>query len=337
MCYATGKCHYVDGRNSRFARNGGTFCTVGESVVGCDNKILGVIVTSLFALYVGMSRLNVAVYVDQSSKPLACGLFVLLAIGKFIKKGTYQVGSLVENCSQKVDDVMMRVSSNSTLTRIKSSVSASSFRLLDLATGRIEAGVVVNRFENRLPRIAILQSPFLSIETTAGLGLGDIKDLFRYSLVVNRSDFNREAFVTKVRNTKCRDAICSMDQIVLATRGFMSAKSLPSQLEYKSYASSMDALYFVAVVCIFAEWRSLRLVPPGHHRYSIGMGLARRDLIQNAQKIELAVQHYMFNQVGSRMSSHHSKKMVSVFRWKSGCSDSSDSHGLHEFIFLSSV
>lgn len=321
MCLASRKCHNVDGRNSPFAQNGGTFCTVGGGAIGCDNKIFGVIVTSLFALYVGMSRLNMAVYVDQSSKPLACGLFVILAIGKFIQKGKSQVGSLVENCSQKMDDVMIRVSSNSTMTRIKTSVSASSMRLIDLATGRIEAGVErlgVNRFENRVPKIAVLQSPFLSVEATAGLTLSDIKDLFRYLLEVNRTDFDRESFVSKLKNPMCLDAICSMDQIVLAARGGTSVTSVPSTHESRFNASDMDALYFVAVVCIFAEWRSLRLVPPGHHRYSVGMGLARRDLIQNAQKIESAVQHYLFNQEQRRMTSGHSNNIVRGFGRENG-------------------
>jgi hypothetical protein len=313
MCFASGKSHSVDRQNSPFAQNSGTFCTVGGCALGCDNKIFGAIVTSLFALYVGMSRLNMAVYVDQSSKPLACGLFLVLAIRKLIQKGTRQVGSLVENCSQKVDDVMMRVSSNSTLTRIKSSMSASSMRLMDLATGRMEAGGGMNRFEFRLPKIAKLQSPFLSVETTAGLTLGDIKDLFRYSLEMNRSDFDRELFVSELNSVLCIDAICAMDHIVLAARGCTPAKSSTSPHDSRSDASDMDALYFVAVVCIFAEWRSMRLVPPGHHRYSIGMGLARRDLIQNAQKIELAVQLYMFNQVQSRSTSYHSSNMVSGF------------------------
>ena len=316
MCLQSRKGCFVDGQNSPFAQNSGTFSTVGVGAIGCD-KILGVVLTSLLALYVGLSRFNATVCVDQSSKPLACGLFVLLAVRKLIQKGTNQVGSLVENYSQKVDDVMMRVSSNSTLTRIKSSVSASSMRLIDLATGRGESGCQVfgeNRFENCLPKIAVLQSPFLSLETTSDLSLGDINCLFQYALHVNRCDFDKESFISKLNNAKCQDAIRSMDHIVFFALGCMAAQSVPPAAHGSSSdASDADALYFVAVVCIFAEWRSLRLVPPGHPRYAIGMGLARRDLIQNAQKIETAVHHYLWNQEQRRMTSGHSN-LVSGLR-----------------------
>ena len=111
-----------------------------------SSKMLGAVLTSLVALYVGMNRFNMTFYLmEQSSgagsggtgsasQPMACcGILVVLAIRKVWND---RVGSMVENCSHKVDTVMMRVSSNKTLTRIKSS----SMRLLDLATGRHEGG-----------------------------------------------------------------------------------------------------------------------------------------------------------------------------------------------------
>jgi hypothetical protein len=273
-------------------------------ILGADNTMLCVVLTSLVALYVGMSRFNMTVYIEHSSKPWAFGLLVVLAVRQIIQFGKSQVGSLVENCTQRVDDVMTRVSSSSTLTRIKSSVSASSMRLMDLATGRCgDSGgdkLGENRLENRVPKIAVQHAPFLSLDSTKELSLSNIKNLFRYALEVNRNDFDTTAFRSKLSSKCCRDAIDSMDRAVLESRGSTSVLSLPPVRESKSEASDMDVLYFVAVVCIFAEWRSVRLVPPGHHRYSIGMGLAKRDLIQNAQKMETAVHHYISSQEQKR-------------------------------------
>jgi hypothetical protein len=104
-----------------------------------SSKMLGAVLTSLVALYVGMNRFNMTFYLAEqlsngASKPIACcEILVVLAIRKVWND---RVRSMVENYSQKVDNVMMRVSSNKTLTRIKLSL----MRLLDLATGRLEGG-----------------------------------------------------------------------------------------------------------------------------------------------------------------------------------------------------
>jgi hypothetical protein len=300
---------------------GGMSTAAGSHIRSTDSssKMLGAVLTSLVALYVGMNRFNMTFYLTEdgsghgggggASKPIACcGILVVLAIRKVWND---RVGSMVENCSQKVDNVMMRVSSNKTLTRIKSS----SMRLLDLATGRHEVGdgcgsATENR---RTPKLSIQTAPFVSLEMIAELSLIDIKDLFRYVLEMNHDDFDRHTFLSEINNFYCREVIHVMDRAVLSSRGVsaIAESSIPvpsisatisiSEIHVEEStdrvildASDVDALYFVAVICIFAEWRTMRLVPPvGYHRYSIGMGLAKRDLIQNAQKIECAVHQYM--------------------------------------------
>ena len=285
----------------------------GSSSADSSSKMLGAVFTSLVALYVGMNRFNMTFYLAEqssggASKPMACcGILVVLAI----KVWNDRVGYMVENCSKKVDNVMMRVSSNKTLTRIKSS----SMRLLDMATGRHDSDGSGGIAEYRLsPKLSLHSAPFLSSEIIAKLSLIDIRNLFRYIVEMNRTDFDRQLFVSEISSWYCREAIHVMDRSVMSSRGGESSmpttatcsttiheciftttpeptpNNAPAQLD----ASDIDALYFVAVACIFAEWRTARLVPPtGYHRYSIGMGLAKRDLIQNAHKMECAVHQYM--------------------------------------------
>jgi hypothetical protein len=253
----------------------------------------------------------------SASKPIACcGILVVLALRKVWND---RIHSMVENCSQKVDNVMTRVSSNKTLTRIKSS----SMRLLDLATGRQETGDGYFRGSNvaehrRTPKLSIHAAPFVSLKLIAELSLNDIKDLFRYVYEMNRNDFDRHTFLSNISSLPCRETIHIMDQAVRSSRGESSMQQMTVSTSIITEipllkestdcsplldASDMDALYLVAVICIFAEWRTLRLVPPaGYHRYSIGMGLAKRDLIQNAQKIECAVHQY-FHEIDARVAS----------------------------------
>ena len=304
----------MEGVNTAVPGIGGV--TSSGSSADSSSKMLGAVLTSLVALYVGMNRFNMTFYlVEQSSggsgasKPIACcGILVVLAMRKVWND---RVGSMVENCSQNVDKVMMKVSSNKTLTRIKSS----SMRLLDLATGRHEGSdgggsTVENR---RTPKLSIHAAPFVATEMIAELSLNDIKDLFRYVLEMNQNNFDRHGFFSEIHNWYCREVIHVMDRAVQSSRGETSLRTQsvtatpPPTTTINERpigciadgtildVGDIDALYFVAVVCIFAEWRTLRLVPPvGYHRYSIGMGLAKRDLIQNAQKIECAVHQYIY-------------------------------------------
>ena len=301
-----GRIEGVDEANGG-SRNGRNVSNSSGSITDSSSKMLGAVLTSLVALYVGINRFNMTLYlVEQSSsgasKPIACcGILVVLAIRKVWND---RVGSMVENCSQKVDNVMLRVSSNKTLTRIKSS----SMRLLDLATGRHEVGDGCGVTENRRsPQLSIHAAPFVSTEIIAKLSLIDIKNLFRYVVAMNRQGFDRHTFLAEISNWYCREVIHVMDRAVMSSRGDSSMPVSATIHESDTNpevrtdqgevldASDMDALYFIAVICIFAEWRTLRLVPPvGYHRYTIGMGLDKRELIQNAHKMECAAQQYIY-------------------------------------------
>jgi hypothetical protein len=315
MCLANNEhSRFVDGDVTTDYRRieGATTSRSDSSGISTDSssRMLGAVLTSLVALYVGMNRFNMTFYLVEpsssgASKPIACcGILIALAIRKVWND---RVGSMVDSCSKKVDNVMMRVSSNKTLTRIKSS----SMRLLDLATGRHDSSDSSGSIlENRLsPKLSIHSAPFLSSEIIAKLSLIDLRDLFRYVLEMNRKDFDRHNFLSELSNWYCREAIHVMDRAVMSSRGELSipatatsttiAESIHTPVRTDDGelpdASDIDVLYFVAVICIFAEWRTVRLVPPvGYHRYSIGMGLAKRDLIQNAHKMECAVHQYLY-------------------------------------------
>lgn len=261
------------------------------------DKALGVVLTALFAVYIGSSRLDVASHIQ--SRPLTSSIFLLWAIRKAIQLGNEYWLSVVE-CVHQVDDVLMRVSSSQTMTRIKSSVSASSMRFVELATGRDILGWG-EEFDSRSPKISS-QNPFLSLEATSAMTLSDLKNLFRFATNINRLDFNKKSFLFKL-NDSCRAGVDAIDQIVLDSRGpKISISTSPIRENSCALAGDMDALVFIAVVRIFAEWRSLRLVPDGHQRYAIGMGLAKRDLIQNVQKIETAVYKWMADHECSRFA-----------------------------------
>jgi hypothetical protein len=260
------------------------------------DKALGIVLTSLLAVYAGASRFDLAMHVQ--SRPFTYGLLLLWLIKKGIELGKNHWRSVVE-CVQQVDDVVMRVSSIHAMTRIKSSVSASSMRLMELATGEREIGRGGGPLvEIRSPKISV-PVPFFALEKTADLTLSDLKDLVRFAVDINRLDFNKKAFLAKLLEP-CRVAADAIDHVLLASRGHRTAISTSPIREDSSAVGDMDALAFIALVRIFAEWRSVRLVPDGHQRYAVGMVLAKRDLIQNAQKIENAVHSWMADNESNR-------------------------------------
>lgn len=263
-----------------------------------SDKALGALLASLLAVFVAASHFNLASYIK--SNPLAYGLLLIWAIGKAIQMGRYHWGRVVVDCVDQVDDVMMRVSSSQTMTRIKSSVSTSSMRLIDFATWR-DAGRIAEACFERRSLIITAQAHFLSLQTTADLRLSDIKHLMRFAMDVNRLDFDKKAFLSKL-SKPCLEAVDAIDRVVMASRGSKAAISTSPIRENCSVSGDMDALVFTAVVRIFAEWRYIRLVPDGHQRYAVGMGLAKRDLIQNAQKVETAVHSWMNENERSRCS-----------------------------------
>jgi hypothetical protein len=224
------------------------------------------------------------------SKPLAFGLLFLWLVWSAVRKARRVWGNVVVDCVHQVDHVMMRVSSSQTISRIKSSVS--SMCLMDFANGRDALGRAMDtQRELRAPKIA-LPTPFLSSDTISALSLSDIKQLVHYTMDVNGMNFDNKVF-TSTLNMPCIEAVEAMHEVVSASRGLRATTSRPPVGDKAKSAGEMDALMFVAFIRIFAEWRSLRLVPTGYQGYAVGMGLAKRDLIQNILKIETAAHMWM--------------------------------------------
>jgi hypothetical protein len=184
-----------------------------------------------------------------------------------------------------------KVSSSETLSKIR----RSSMMLFSLSHSQLP-------HEGRYLAIST-KEPFLSSDLVADLTLNDVKELFRYSLECNMAGFDRSTFVSNMRRS-ARKAIDSIDIAAQASRG---PGVKPSKTRDAWDYGEIDTLVFIAVVRIFAEWRSLRLVPDGYQRYAVGMNLARRDLVQNVGKMETSAHEWFHYHercvVGASMSS----------------------------------
>jgi hypothetical protein len=175
------------------------------------------------------------------------------------------------------DSLLERVSSSEAISKIRSSM-----RLFSASHANLLSE------EGRHQAISGKDS-FLEKSIIADLTLGDVKELFSYSIECNISGFTRPSFASRLRPA-ARKAIDAIDTTVQASRG-------PDVKQSKASDSwdygEVDALVFMAVVRVFAEWRNLRLVPDGFQRYAVGMNLARRDLVQNINKMETAAHAWL--------------------------------------------
>lgn len=180
------------------------------------------------------------------------------------------------------DSLLERVSSSETISKIRSSM-----RLFSASHAKLPS-------EGRYQAISA-QDSFLEKGIIADLALGDVKELFTYSIECNMAGFTRSSFVSRLRPA-ARNAIDAIDSASQASRGPDVKRSKASgSWDY----GEVDALVFMAVVRIFAEWRNLRLVPDGYQRYAVGMNLARRDLLQNVNKMEMAAHVWLSYHEGS--------------------------------------
>ena len=254
------------------------------------------------------------------------GALTALAVNKL---GKLRLATTVAECIHRVDETVARVSSNSSaFTRIKSSVSTSSMRWVELAGQRWHGADEVVVTEHRSLTISAPES-FLPLDQIAQLSLLDVKDLLRFAVDNNRLDFCSPAFLSKL-SPGARQAAEAITKVVASSRGTKTALSTPSLMNWSKQdtatddhaAANMDALSFAAAVRVFAEWRSLRLVPEGYQRYAAAMSLARRDVIQNIQKIETAAHSWMAYREGSRKSSVDLAKGRQVSRQNDVCCDS---------------
>lgn len=131
---------------------------------------------------------------------------------------------------------------------------------------------------------------FAKIQYVERLSIHDLVILFRYANDVNQTDFRKKDFM--IDNSQLvRSMITAMDVAVTMSRG---AQSQDKKAKEHGRKGEIDALYFTAVVRIFAEWRTLRLIPPGcGGRYAAGLNMAYRDILQNLAKIEAGTHEYL--------------------------------------------
>jgi Glycolipid transfer protein (GLTP) len=120
------------------------------------------------------------------------------------------------------------------------------------------------------------------------LSSNDVALLYRYASNVNVAGFDKAKFLAD-QSQIVKAVITAMDMAVKVSRGCLKE---PTKLVERT-EGDVDALYFVAATRIFAEWRTLRLVPKGYQRYAVGLSLAYRDVLQNLEKIERGVHEYL--------------------------------------------
>lgn len=130
---------------------------------------------------------------------------------------------------------------------------------------------------------------FAKLDYIGQLSIHDIIILFRYANDVNQVDFHKKRFMME-QSQLVRSMVTAVDMAVSMSRGGQKQRVM---INSERKMGEIDALYFTAIVRIFAEWRSLRLVPEGYNRYSVGLNLAYRDILQNLAKIEDGVHAYL--------------------------------------------
>mmetsp|Transcript_23089 Transcript_23089/g.54519 ORF Transcript_23089/g.54519 Transcript_23089/m.54519 type:complete len:579 (+) Transcript_23089:284-2020(+) len=141
---------------------------------------------------------------------------------------------------------------------------------------------------------------FTRLDYIERLSINDVSILFRYAGEANVEGFVKKQFLDD-QNEIVRAVITAIDMAVNVSRGSLSEETkLVSKRERTE--GDMDALRFVAVTRIFAEWRTLRMVPKGYQRYTVGLSLAYRDVLQNLEKIERGVHVYLKQGQASRKS-----------------------------------
>jgi Glycolipid transfer protein (GLTP) len=148
------------------------------------------------------------------------------------------------------------------------------------------------------------------------LSVNDVALLFRYAssdVQTGRDggEEERRKFLAE-QSPVVRAVMTAMDMAVRVSRGRLApeggkkASSSASQRRQQTRApddgGDMDALYFVAATRIFAEWRTIRVVPRGYQRYAVALSLAYRDVLQNLEKMERGVHDYLKHHQGTTQS-----------------------------------
>jgi len=132
---------------------------------------------------------------------------------------------------------------------------------------------------------------FARLDYIERLSVNDISILFQYAADANLDTFDEEKFLADNTQT-VRSVITAMNMAVRVSRGSLTEGTKISSIKERS-EGDIDALRFVAVTRIYAEWRNIRMVPNGYKRYAIAISLGYRDVLQNLEKIERGVHEYL--------------------------------------------
>jgi len=146
------------------------------------------------------------------------------------------------------------------------------------------------------PSIMAQSDPFVSPDQIGQLTLEELGDLFYFTIMHNSKGFDREKNLSNNNvSPAAKQIIQGIEDVTDQIRGSGVLPALTSanidddgNLSANGYGD-VDALSFLALMRVFAEWRVLRQVPDGYRGYAVGMNLGHKDVVQNLAKVELAV------------------------------------------------
>ena len=255
-------------------------------------------VLSIMAL---LMRNDVGTYLasQESASPMrrVTYLILFLLVVKYRETLLGRLQQIVRKVSLRVRKTMKR-SALSSHTLKKSFSSAEALCRLSRAssseTMRKLSSTIRNTIKSYRRRAALKaitrKECFVKLDYVGQLSIQDLVILFRYVNGVDQMDFHKKQFM-KEQSQLVRSIVTAMDMAVTMSRGGR-AQSSKITTTGERQNGEVDALYFAAVTRIFAEWRSLRMVPKGYNRYAVGLNLAYRDVLQNLAKIEDGVHAY---------------------------------------------
>ena len=242
-------------------------------------------------------RTDIEVHLENVDYPIRRLPYILLALIAFMLQ-TYYTGNLqgifrtISRCLGNISKSAIRggnlkksFSSAEALSRLSRVSSSDTMKKL--------SSTIRNTFQSYRRRTALKaitrKECFAKQEYIGKLSIRDLIVLFRYANDVNQVDFNRRKFMIE-QSQILRSVITAIDYAVAMSRGGQKQKTM---FHTQRRNGEVDALYFTAVMRVFAEWRSIRLVPDGYNRFAMGLNLAYRDILQNLAKIEDGVHAYM--------------------------------------------
>lgn len=278
--------HLVDPDNKEIS----TSSSLSRGAIGLGAAV------STFVLIARKKDIDVHLeYVDYPIRRLPYFLLAFVAVG--LQK--YYNGSL-QGTLRKISRYLSNISNKSAMPggKLKKSFSSADAlsrlsRVSSSETMKKLSSTIRNTLKSYRRKTALKaitrKECFAKLEYIGKLSIRDLIVLFRYANDVNQVDFNRKKFMAE-QSQVLRSVVTAIDFAVAMSRGGQKQKTM---LHAHRRNGEVDALYFTAVMRVFAEWRSIRLVPDGYNRYAMGLNLAYRDILQNLAKMEEGVHAFM--------------------------------------------